>query len=107
MELKFEKRGIPYLKPLLQEVQAQEQTIRIQSPEDLIRLAEDCRLDSYSLGLTVKLTRDLDMTGYDFEGIPVFSGTFEGGGYRITGWQIRDYAENRCTLNDCSAALVK
>ena len=29
------------------------------------------------------------------------------GGYRITGWQIRDYAENRCTLNDCSAALVK
>ena len=26
MELKFEKRGIPYLKPLLQEVQAQEQT---------------------------------------------------------------------------------
>ena len=64
---------------------AQEQNLRIQSPEDLLRLAEDCRLDSYSLGLTVKLTRDLDMTGYDFEGIPVFSGTFEGNGHRITG----------------------
>ena len=69
-------------------VQAREQTIRIQSPEDLIRLAEDCRLDSYGLGLTVKLTRDLDMTGFDFEGIPVFSGTFEGNSYRITGLNL-------------------
>ena len=69
-------------------VRAQERTLKIQSPEDLLRLAEDCRLDSYSLGLTVKLTRDLDMTGVDFAGIPVFSGTFEGGGYRITGLNL-------------------
>lgn len=69
-------------------VAAEERTLRLSSPEDLLRLAEDCRLDSYSLGLTVKLTRDLDMTGIPFEGIPVFSGTFEGNGNRITGLSL-------------------
>ena len=67
---------------------AEARVLRISSPEDLIRLAQDCRLDSYSLGLTVKLTRDLNMTGLPFEGIPIFSGTFEGGGYRISGLSL-------------------
>ena len=29
------------------------------------------------------------------------------GGYRITGWMIRAYAENRCTLNDNEIYSVK
>ena len=35
MELKFEKRGIPYVKPLLQEVQAQEQTQELRLTEGM------------------------------------------------------------------------
>lgn len=35
MELRFEKRGIPYLKPLLQEVQAQEQTQELRLTEGM------------------------------------------------------------------------
>lgn len=69
-------------------VAAQENILKLETPEDLLRLAENCRLDSYSIGLTVKLTRDLDLTGLDFQGIPTFSGTFEGGGFRITGLEL-------------------
>ena len=35
MELKFEKRGLPYLKTLLQEVQAQEQTQELRIPDGM------------------------------------------------------------------------
>lgn len=67
---------------------AEENTLILETPEDLLRLAESCRLDSYSLGLTVRLENDLDLTGVDFEGIPSFSGTFDGRGYRITGLEL-------------------
>ena len=68
---------------------AQEGTVvKLESAQDLLSLARNCRLDSYSVGLTVKLCRDLDMTGLDFEGIPTFSGTFEGCGFRITGLNL-------------------
>lgn len=70
-------------------VHAQEETVlKLQSEEDFLRFAESCRLDTYSLGLTVKLACDLDLTGLDFEGIPTFSGTFEGNGFRITGLSL-------------------
>lgn len=29
------------------------------------------------------------------------------GGYRITGWQIRDYCENRCVLSEPQNTFVK
>lgn len=29
------------------------------------------------------------------------------GGYRITGWQIRDYCENRCVLSEQQNTFVK
>lgn len=62
--------------------------VTLSQPEDLLRLAEKCMLDSYSQGLQVVLTADLDMTGTDFQGIPWFGGTFDGGGYRISGLNI-------------------
>lgn len=62
--------------------------VTLSEPGDLLRLAEKCRLDSYSRELQVVLAADLDMTGTDFQGIPVFDGTFEGGGHRISGLNI-------------------
>ena len=40
-------------------------TLSISTPEQLIRLADRCRLDSWSRGITVKLLNDIDMTEYD------------------------------------------
>ena len=60
----------------------------VSSPEGLLTLAENCRLDSYSQGLHVVLLRDIDLAGIDFPGIPLFCGTFDGGGHTISGLSI-------------------
>lgn len=63
----------------------EENTITVKTVQEFLDLAESCRLDSYSLGITVVLAADIDLTGTDFTGIPVFSGTFDGAGHRISG----------------------
>ena len=63
-------------------------TLVISSEERFLHFAESCRLDAYSLGLTVELTADLDLTGRDFRGIPLFLGTFNGNHHRITGLEL-------------------
>lgn len=65
-----------------------ENTVYISSTEDLLEFAENCRLDSYSQGLTVYLTADIDLADTGFSGIPIFSGTFVGGGKIISGMEL-------------------
>lgn len=60
----------------------------IDSAQELLELAENCRLDSYSRGLTVSLKADIDLEGVEFEGIPTFGGTFMGNGHSITGLSV-------------------
>ncbi len=60
----------------------------ISSPEDLQKLAEDCRLDSYSRNLHVVLDNDLDLQGEAIQPIPSFGGVFDGGGHSITGLRL-------------------
>lgn len=60
----------------------------ITTADQLLAFAENCRLDSYSQGLSVRLDADLDLTGMDWEGIPVFCGDFDGGGHTITGLSV-------------------
>ena len=70
---------------------AQEEDSReltITSREELLDFAQNCRLDSYSVGLTVYLKTDIDLNGVDFGGIPTFSGTFAGDGHTISGLNI-------------------
>ena len=55
----------------------------IQTAEDLLALAENCSLDTWSDGLTVYLDSDLTLSGVEFESIPIFNGTFEGQGHTI------------------------
>jgi len=62
--------------------------LTVSSEEEFLAFGENCRLDSYSVGLTVKLEADLDLTGLEFSGIPVFCGTFEGGGHTVSGIEI-------------------
>ena len=61
---------------------------RIASAEDLLTLAENCRLDSYSENLLVTLIKDIDLSGMDFPGIPSFSGSFDGRGHVICGLSV-------------------
>ncbi len=72
-------------------VWAQEQTdvIRISSLEEFLFFADNCELDSYSMDQHFLLTCDIDLTGTDFDGIPIFCGTFDGGYHTITGLDIR------------------
>lgn len=59
--------------------------ITIDSAEQFLQFAENCRLDSYSQNLSVTLTSDIDLTGQAFTGIPVFCGSFDGNSHTITG----------------------
>lgn len=58
-------------------------TVSIRSEADLLKLAENCRLDSWSVGKKVELLEDLELTVEDFQ-IPVFAGIFDGKGHTIS-----------------------
>ena len=66
---------------------AAEGEVRIGSLEDLRAFADACTSDSYSAGLRVILTADIDAAGEDIS-VPVFLGSFDGRGYRIYGLRI-------------------
>lgn len=59
--------------------------IHIRTAEDLITLAENCSLDTWSQGKTVCLEADISLTGTNFTSIPTFGGTFRGQGHTISG----------------------
>ncbi|MGN0977163.1 MAG: GLUG motif-containing protein [Faecousia sp.] len=71
-----------------EEEAAEVRKISISTVERLLSFAENCRLDSYSRDLVVTLEKDLDLTGVEFDGIPIFCGTFEGNGHTISGWEL-------------------
>jgi len=63
-------------------------SLSIYTVNDFLSFAESCRLDSYSENLSVSLENDLDLSGTDFQGVPIFSGSFDGKGHSITGLSI-------------------
>ena len=67
---------------------AEKETFHIGTVDDLLQLADSCRLDSWSKNRTVYLDADLELTGSGFAGIPSFSGVFEGQGHTISGLSL-------------------
>jgi len=65
-------------------------TYHIGTVDELLQLADYCRLDSWSENRTVVLDTDLELTGSGFTGIPSFSGVFEGQGHVISGLSLVD-----------------
>lgn len=63
-------------------------TLKIESTEDFLEFAENCRLDSYSQNLEVTLEADVDLSGTDFQGIPIFCGTFRGKMHTVSGFSL-------------------
>ena len=70
------------------------QTITISNVEEFLSFAESCRLDSFSVGMEATLTADIDLSGEDFAGIPIFCGTFSGGDHTISGLSITSDGSN-------------
>ncbi len=62
-----------------------EDAIYISTEEDLIALAENCRVDAWSAGKVVVLNNDIEFSGTEFQGIPTFGGVFLGQGHTIKG----------------------
>lgn len=62
----------------------------IDSLEEFLTFAEDCRLDSFSQGKTIWLNVDLDLTGVDFTPIAWFGGTLECNRHTISGLKINE-----------------
>ena len=64
---------------------ASESTIEIQTPAQLLQFAQNCTSDVWSVGKTVELTSDIDMSGLELQPIPIFQGTFHGNHHTISG----------------------
>lgn len=64
--------------------------IYIDSVDDLQKFSRDCWLDKWSQNKKIYLSKDLDLTGSDFESIPTFGGYFNGQGHTISGLSIKD-----------------
>jgi hypothetical protein len=65
-------------------------TITISTLEELVNFSKECAYASYSKGLTVLLKSDIDLTGTEFESIPIFYGIFDGENHKISGLKIED-----------------
>lgn len=68
-----------------EETQQAAEVYEIHNKEEFLEFAENCRLDSFSFDLTVSLEADIDLAGAEFEGVPVFCGTFLGNGHSVRG----------------------
>lgn len=80
----------------------------IRSVEEFISLAQRCRLDRNSLGLIVSLETDLDLSGTDFTGFPIFCGAFLGNGHTISGLSVHGTGSSQGLFRYLTAtALVK
>jgi hypothetical protein len=68
--------------------------VSITSVEEFAEFAKECVEDVYSENLYVMLKSDLDFSGYDIKPVPIFSGTFNGNGHRISGFTYDDIGSN-------------
>lgn len=62
--------------------------LEVFSVNTFLQFAKNCRLDSYSRNMNVILKTDIDLSGTDFEAIPIFCGSFDGNGHTISGLEI-------------------
>lgn len=68
--------------------------VHISSYADLQKLAENCRLDSWSQDKAVYLDNDISCPGEEFSMIPSFGGIFYGQGHSITNLSLTEAGSN-------------
>ena len=69
--------------------------IHIRTAEDLMDLARECALDTWSNDKKVVLDNDLSLSGVMFDSIPIFNGEFDGGHHTICDLELRS-AQSPC-----------
>ena len=69
--------------------------IHIGTAQELLQLAQDCSLDTWSDGKRIVLDCDLSLSGVAFASIPIFNGSFDGGGHTIYDLDLRS-AQSPC-----------
>lgn len=80
--------------------------VTISSTEELLDFAKSCSLDTWSQGRTVRLTADIDLSGWDFAPIPTFGGMFLGEGHTISGFRITTSGSNMGLFRYLQAGAV-
>ena len=65
-----------------------ESRLTISNKREFLEFAGNCRLDKFSNNLIVSLEADIDLTGNEFDGVPIFCGMFEGNHHTISGLNI-------------------
>ncbi len=64
------------------------ETLVISTVKEFLEFAQDCTLDTWSQGRTVRLAADLNLSGVEFAPIPTFGGTFLGEDHTVSGLRI-------------------
>lgn len=76
--------ALALLLPMALPAAAASDTVTISNVQDFIDFSKRCTQDTWSQGLTVELTADLDLSGKAAQ-VPIFQGTFHGNGHTISG----------------------
>ena len=74
---------------------AEDSTVHISDVKDLKQMAKNCTLDTWSEGLTVILDNDIDLEGEPLSPIPIFRGSFQGGGHSISNFVLATDGSNQ------------
>lgn len=72
----------------LDAVYAASAVIEINDKSDWLSFAASASAESATRGRTVELTADLDFSGEEIKPVPVFCGTFQGNGHKISGVSV-------------------
>ena len=80
-------------------------TVTISSVQDFVQFSKQCTRDTWSRGITVELTADLDLSDQAITPVPIFQGTFHGNGHTISGLSLETKGSKVGlfrTLSDCA-----
>ena len=81
-------------------------TVTIATVQDLIDFSKQCTRDTWSQGITVELTADLDLSGSDFTPVPIFQGSFHGNGHTISGFSFKKKGSKTGLFRTLTASAV-
>ena len=81
-------------------------TVTIATVQDFTNFSKQCTRDTWSQGITVELTADLDLSSSDFTPVPIFQGTFHGNGHTISGFSFEKKGSKTGLFRTLTASAV-
>ena len=71
-------------------ISEEKEEIIIRTTDDLLKFAQEAKLDTWSVNKIIRLESDISMKGVQFDGIPTFGGVFDGRGHTISDLEMSD-----------------